>query len=175
MVSFSILYLVEGKIGVLPAPSELYDISLAYNESFMSYKKKVNDDEFYSNYDFDWYNPESKNYEQDTIRVYSLKSSLADLWNILFEKVPFPWVDNKYEKRLIRLVLLILFRDEGNNSDSSSFHFSFEELQEELDRIHNSINNLPDEETRETELKNYIEMESVVKKVKEDYFRLRDK
>ena len=98
-VNFTLHYLKNDTINKINLPGELLDISIPH---------------IYSDEHVNFYNNLSLNITDVYLfnsyyKVYSLEYLIHDLINILFGKSYFPWSNNKYKKRLNRLLFLCYF------------------------------------------------------------------
>ncbi len=94
------LKLSDGTKKLIQLPGELLDLSLA---KINDYKLRTAKPEYYSNFLI-------RNINK-TIGVQSLSGLINEITVIIFtETNNTPWIDNKYGKRLIRLILLIILK-----------------------------------------------------------------
>lgn len=98
MINFGIIYERDKKFGITNVPSELYDLSIGHPGDKM-YKVYVSSN--LTTYSFDYGDDQT-----DEIYIPTIKTTILDLINILYEYRDFPWLDTKYEKRLYRLLIL---------------------------------------------------------------------
>jgi hypothetical protein len=102
-INFVAYYIsMDNKIGFFDCPSELIDVSIL--------KKKASGGElFYSHIDREFltYTYKSKDISFD-FKSYSIFGHINDLVFILFKVVSYPWQDNKYLKRIRRLMFFVL-------------------------------------------------------------------
>lgn len=94
----------NNKYSVINTSSELYDISISLMDDAMS-------DIYNNNYIQYHYEIKNKIFSDENINdfVYipDIKIHLNDLHIIMYEYYIFPWIDEKYEKRIKRLYLLL--------------------------------------------------------------------
>jgi hypothetical protein len=98
----------DNKYGIINIPSELIDISIAYFDdhkikSGFAGRKQIKD--LYTKYDFS-----NSNVEKFSFWSYNIASFIHDLHVILFDDVSLPWNDNKYEKRLYRILFFSIIQ-----------------------------------------------------------------
>jgi len=108
MINFVVIYQRHGKYGITNGPSELFDLSIGRprDKSYNLYKKDA----------LTLYRFEYENGLEDQILIPKIETTILDLINILFFYNVFPWEDEKYEKRLYRLMILIFVKQISNHT-----------------------------------------------------------
>jgi hypothetical protein len=102
MMNFLLIYTKDNKLGVVKAPSELYDVTYSVSRTDMIQVKKSDK---YNKYNYSFRNGKNE-LIHDSIVIWSPLELINDLLGILFQQVDFPWDDTKYQKRLIRLIFI---------------------------------------------------------------------
>jgi hypothetical protein len=125
MLNFLVMYQVEGKTYFTNAPSELFDLSIGHPNDKMFY---VYSSDQLTEYTFS-YGPSKK---KDTIYIPSINITITDLIQILYKGKGFPWDDPKYEKRLYRLLVLIMITQLASSD--------LEEVKEKLEEKTKEVN-----------------------------------
>jgi hypothetical protein len=112
MINFVVVYKNNGKYGITNGPSELFDLSIGRpgDKSYNVYRKDT-----LTTYQFE-YDEGMK----DEIFIPKLETTILDLVNILFFPQTFPWEDEKYEKRLYRLLILVFVKQISNHTLSQT-------------------------------------------------------
>jgi hypothetical protein len=104
MINYTLAYERDGKYGLTNGSSELFDLSIGNPDDKM-YKVYISKN--LTPYQFKYDEEGNK----DEIYIPSLETTLLDLISILFEYRDFPWEDQKYEKRLYRLLILVFIKE----------------------------------------------------------------
>jgi hypothetical protein len=126
----------NGKFGAVHVPGELIDISISAYEDF---KIKQLDKILKNNFIRYKYVNQNSNYKINSFEYnsYSLKNYIEDLITILFIDNEYPWMDNKYEKRLHRIFILSI--TELFSLDKNKFIFNGNNQLNEIIKLLNSI------------------------------------
>ncbi len=113
-------------------PSEFLDVSITCKfDSFHHITKEIEENNKGMIFNFSM--PPEFEYGRDSrIMSYNLKTFAADLNNVLFNQQKIPWLDNKYSKRLIRL-MFYLFNVQHQ-------HFMENQVENISSKITNQIN-----------------------------------
>ena len=93
-------YTLDGMTHLISVPGEYIDISIPHWKNTSSYFHDGNITT-YSSKNID----ENDNVRELIFKSYSINSIIDDLIYILFINSNFPWDDNKYDKRLIRILM----------------------------------------------------------------------
>jgi hypothetical protein len=121
MINYLVVYQKDGMTYFTNAPSELFDLSIGDPRDKMFYVYSADQLEEYQYSD-----------RKDKIYIPSIEVTITDLIQILYKSQGFPWDDAKYEKRLYRLLVLILI--------SQLTMANIEEIKEELEKEKEEIN-----------------------------------
>ena len=108
MINYVIVYERNGKYGLTNGSSELFDLSIGHP-----------DDKMYSVYNSKAIVPHVFEYEdglEDEIYIPAIHTTIVDLNKILYEGQDFPWEDQKYGKRLYRLMILLFVEEISRHS-----------------------------------------------------------
>jgi len=106
MVNFNLLYQTNKGYGMVNVPSELYDVSVSYHDDRVMPFYNLNS---ISKFDYE-YKDADDNLIKNDIPIPKLSTTIKDLDKILYF-VGFPWDDEKYQKRLIRILILIFINE----------------------------------------------------------------
>lgn len=145
MLNFIVIYSENEKIGSLSVPSELYDITYIVENLITNFHLKS---EFkFNNYHYNFVESDGKIIDDDII-IMSEFEVANDLIEILFVLNQFPWSDNKYQKRIIRLIFISRYIQEKmrlnpiTGLDTQQFLIDVI-IKEYFPKIENKINSLP--------------------------------
>lgn len=108
MINYVVVYERNGKYGLTNGSSELFDLSIGHP-----------DDKMYSVYNSKAIVPHVFEYEdglEDEIYIPAIHTTIVDLTKILYEGQDFPWEDQKYGKRLYRLMILLFVEEISRHS-----------------------------------------------------------
>jgi len=112
---------VDGKYGFINMPSELIDIPISKFNDF-----KINKDSIKFSIDFKKYSHNNNN-AIINYNSYSLNGFINDLYKQLFIEVKLPWSDPKFEKKINRVIFLILILLNNKYKNTKSFIDNFRE------------------------------------------------
>jgi len=122
-----VVYFINNKneIDYFECPGELIDIVILKQDSFNLRSFYEHMDTEYSRYIY-----KISDYEL-IYNSYTLYGHIQDLLYILFIYSKYPWDDQKYDKRLYRLLLLIIFehiKNNNNNDDLQKVIYQYRDL-----------------------------------------------
>ncbi len=124
-------------------PSEFLDVSINTKfDSFHNVTKEI--EEHNRGMIFNFSMPENPGFEYGShsrIMSYNLKTFAADLNNILFNQQKIPWLDNKYSKRLLRL-MFYLFNVQHKHYMENQVTNIFSRITNQITILNNFINSL---------------------------------
>jgi hypothetical protein len=101
LMCFTLIYYKDDKYGLFNAFGEIYDLSIINKGDVMYHIYRL-DNTYERKIKFKYNNSNMT----VNVRIPKMKLAIEDLARILFLK-RFPWSDNKYEKRVYRLYLLL--------------------------------------------------------------------
>lgn len=102
---FAYAVTLDNKLGMFKMPGELIDVSIGAFDDYVTKEIIPYSEEFLTEYKLSNYSTE---YAIDEFKFssYTINGFIHDLMNILYKSSAFPWDDNKYNRRLYRILLL---------------------------------------------------------------------
>lgn len=124
---------LDGKYGFINIPSELVDISICKGNDYKTDPKNIRFDTEFKQYVNDL------NGKTVTFYSYSLIGFINDIYKALFTENQYPWDDPKYEKKINRVITLLLIYLNNRFENITSF---LQELKNFVDNPNNTIFNI---------------------------------
>ena len=136
----------DNKYGYINIPSELIDLSISKQMSYDSILSYKNFNNKFVNYRYIY----EKNTDINFVG-FSPNGFISDLNKVFFYSIKYPWLDNKYEKRLYRLCYFLILAIKEKNVNINTFITLI------LNYINSVLNKTTDIQEKFTLLQNYFE------------------
>ncbi len=138
-----IMNMTSGSVEELNIPSEFIDVSIPkfYDFNLTELRRKIYNNKHYIDYFSKIDNTRLSLYN---VLSTNLKYTIKDLNGALYEQSTFiPWNDNKYNKRIIRLLFIIFvgyFKKATKENSVKQFNIVFDKFISNLDNLISNIN-----------------------------------
>lgn len=138
---------VDGKYGLMNIPGEVIDISIPHRDATEMYQFYDSIDDYITEYNYVGKFGLDKVFK---FKGYTLKYFIKDLNKMLFRERKYPWLAEKYEKRIYRVLFLYII-DMFINVPNKDLQLSIQQLKQAFTDALNSTNSNKNQVRRQFE------------------------